>query len=59
MTTITNRSALTCPTTYNVWLEHGSRWDDGCSLLSLALFCLCVLCGTGKEFDGQSMGEDL
>ena len=32
---------------------------DGCGSLSLALFCLYLLWGTGRELQGQSMGEGL
>ena len=46
-------TTLNVPTTIQ---GVGSGWD-GFSLLSLVLFCLEVLCDTGRELQGQSMGE--
>ena len=45
-----------CPTTMQG--VDGIGCEDGCSLLSLALLCLWLLCGTGREIKGQSMGEE-
>ena len=39
--------------------NYYTRCCWGCSLLSLVLLCLYLLCGTGRQFQAQSFGEDL
>ena len=35
-----------------------SSCDDSCKFLSLAQFSFELLCGTGRNLQGQSMGDD-
>ena len=51
----TSTSTSPCPTT--VQGVVGSSCD-GCSLLSLVLYCLYLLCGTRREVQNQSMEEE-
>ena len=53
---MTSTTSLLCPTT-----TQGVVWSscNSCSLLSLALFFLEFLCGTWRELQGHSMGDDL
>jgi hypothetical protein len=55
---VTNRITTTLPCPTVIPGVVGSNFDGYNFKFSLVLFCCSCFCGTGIDFQSQSMGED-